>query len=102
MTPCRSRRLAYNFSMPITLDTATEERIQREIARGPYREPAEVISHALDLLESEEDWLLVNRDRVNKMLDESFAEAERGEGYSPEEVKAHLDEHRAKRIARAA
>jgi len=32
----------YTFSMTLTLDPATEQRIQREIERGHYREPAEV------------------------------------------------------------
>ena len=43
--------------MTITLDSATEERIQRELARGVFKEPAQVIAHALDLLDNEQDWL---------------------------------------------
>jgi Arc/MetJ-type ribon-helix-helix transcriptional regulator len=43
--------------MILTLDPATEQRIQREMERGHYREPAEVIAHALNLLQAEEEWL---------------------------------------------
>jgi hypothetical protein len=48
-------------------------------------------------LETEGDWLLRNRDSINADLDQSFAEAERGEGYSPEEVETLLAESRAAR-----
>ena len=37
--------------MAITLDPATEQRTQRELDRGHYGSPAEVIAQALDLLE---------------------------------------------------
>ena len=43
--------------MNLALDPATEERIQRELERGHYSEPAEVIAHALNLLQAEEEWL---------------------------------------------
>jgi putative addiction module CopG family antidote len=83
--------------MSFALDPATEQRIQREIARGVYREPDEVINRALDLLESQEDWLLRNRDAINERLEESMAQAERGEVYTPEEAHALLDSARAER-----
>ena len=41
--------------MAITLDPATEQRIQRELDRGHYASPAEVIAQALDLLEAEQE-----------------------------------------------
>ncbi len=76
--------------MTITLDAATEQRIQRELARGNYRDPAELISHALDLVAAEEDWLLRNRDVINRDLDESFAQSERGEGFAEEDLRARM------------
>jgi Arc/MetJ-type ribon-helix-helix transcriptional regulator len=91
--------------MAITLDAATEERIQRQLDRGAFREPAELLAHALDLLEEErsaEDWLDRNMDAINADLEETMAQAARGEGFSPEESLADLARHRASRIARAA
>jgi Arc/MetJ-type ribon-helix-helix transcriptional regulator len=40
--------------MTVTLDPTSEQRIQREIERGHYREPAEVVAHALALLDDPE------------------------------------------------
>jgi Arc/MetJ-type ribon-helix-helix transcriptional regulator len=86
--------------MSLTLDDPIiEQRIQRVLARGVYPEPAEVMSHALDLLEAEEDWLLRNREAIIERLEVSFAQAERGESYSPEEARTILAERRAARAA---
>ena len=88
--------------MALTLDPATEARIQRELARGHYSAPDEVINRALDLLDSEalaNDWLYRNREAINDRLDVSFAQAERGESYSPEEALKMLSEHRLTRSA---
>jgi Arc/MetJ-type ribon-helix-helix transcriptional regulator len=89
--------------MSLALDPATEARIQREIDRGRFREPSELLAHALDLLETEtaaRDWLLRNRDALNQRLDLSFAQSERGESYSPEQARTLLAERRAMRHAR--
>ena len=42
--------------MTLTLDAATEQPIQQKIELGQFRDPAEVIARALDLLNSEESW----------------------------------------------
>jgi predicted transcriptional regulator len=81
--------------MPITLDPATEARIQRELARGIYATPDELITRAIDSIAADEDWLLRNREAINERLDESFAAAERGETYSPEEAQAILGKRRS-------
>ncbi len=85
--------------MPITLDAATEQRIQHQLTRGPYRDPSELLSHALDLLTAEEEWLFRNREAINDRLEASFAEAERGEGFTMEEARALLTRHRSARSA---
>jgi Arc/MetJ-type ribon-helix-helix transcriptional regulator len=75
--------------MALTLSPAIEQRIQRETDRGPYTAPDDLLNHALDLLEAkaEVDWLSRNRDAINADLDISFAEADRGDSYSPEELR---------------
>jgi Arc/MetJ-type ribon-helix-helix transcriptional regulator len=86
--------------MGLALDPATEQRIQREMERGPYREPGEVINRALDLLESQENWLLRNRDAIHERLAESMAQVERGGVLSPEEVRSLLAADRKSRDVR--
>jgi Arc/MetJ-type ribon-helix-helix transcriptional regulator len=94
--------------MTLTLDPAIEQRIQRQLEQGSFRDPSEFIAHALDLVEAQqagdriddramEDWLLRNKEAINRGLDESFAAKERGESYSPEEARAILDQRRAAR-----
>ena len=89
--------------MSLVLDPATEARLQRQLARGPYTEPSALIAHLLELAEeteqSTEDWLVRNRDAIRADLDESFAEEARGESYSPEESRAFLAERRTARSA---
>jgi len=70
----------------LTLDSATEQRIRRELDRGHYREPAEVISHALNLLEAEEEWLEMSKGALNARLEESLAQIERGEGIPGDKI----------------
>jgi Arc/MetJ-type ribon-helix-helix transcriptional regulator len=89
---------SYTFDMAITLDPVTEQRVQKQLARGAFAEPSELLAHALDLVEAEEDWLLRNRRAIQADLNESFAEAARGEGYSLEEFEAALAERRVSRL----
>jgi len=89
--------------MTLILDPATEQRLQQELATGQYREPSDLIAHALDLVKAEreqmEDWLLRNKEAIAADLEETSAQAARGEGYSPEESRADLARHRANRAA---
>jgi antitoxin ParD1/3/4 len=84
--------------MNLTLDATSEKRIQRELERGHYSEPSEVIAHALALMEDQEDWLLRDKDAINQRLDESHAQIERGEGISEPEVRAILAADRSRRV----
>ena len=83
--------------MSLVLDPATEARIQQEFATGRYAAPADLLNQALDLLEAERRDLAARRAAIVARLDESYAQSERGEGYSPEEARAILAERRAAR-----
>jgi hypothetical protein len=53
--------------MALTLDPAigrSAQRIQRELERGPYTNPAELLGHALDLLEAQEQGLQSNQQAI--------------------------------------
>lgn len=101
----------YTPTMTITLDENTEKLLERELQRGRFADANELIAHALHLVEAEqpeshqaqlEDWLTRNREAVRKALAESCAARDRGEAYTPEEVKAHFAERRAARSRHAA
>jgi Arc/MetJ-type ribon-helix-helix transcriptional regulator len=85
--------------MALELNSATEQRIQRQAELGPFHEPDEVVNRALDLLESQESWIARNRDAIHERLEHSWAQAERGEVYTAEEALRILDERRAARAA---
>lgn len=88
--------------MALTLDPQLEQRIQHEIDLGHYGDPAEVIAHALDLLDEQEAWLQRNKGAISERLEESFAQAERGEVYTAEEAARLLDQRIAERAAKIA
>jgi len=88
--------------MVINLDPETEARIQRQIERGSFSEPAELLAHALDVIEAQDDWFLRNQEAINERLEVSIAQAARGESCSPEESLKILAERRAARTTRAA
>jgi len=81
--------------MAITLDPAIEQRIQQELAAGEFREPSELLSHALDLLAAERTDIAARRTRLLARLDESCAQADRGEGFSEEELRDRMAQRRA-------
>jgi Arc/MetJ-type ribon-helix-helix transcriptional regulator len=81
--------------MTLTLDAATEQRIQQKIELGQFREPAEVIARALDLLDAEESWSDEEKADLNQKLAESMAQVQRGELYTGEEARQILAERRA-------
>jgi Arc/MetJ-type ribon-helix-helix transcriptional regulator len=80
--------------MAITLDAAIEQRIQHQLDRGAFREPAELLAHALDLVEAEAE-LDQRRTEWIARLEESCAQADRGEGYTEEELRTRMAERRA-------
>jgi antitoxin ParD1/3/4 len=83
--------------MNLTLDPATEQRIQREVELGHYRDPAEVIARAVSLLEAETEWLQRNKEALDERLKESIGQIERGEGIPGDKLLEHLAEKRQSR-----
>jgi Arc/MetJ-type ribon-helix-helix transcriptional regulator len=88
--------------MSLALDPQTEQRIQRHIDRGHFHDSAEVIAHALNLLDAQEEWFSRNREAISERIEESAAQAERGEVYTAEEAARLLDENIAARVLQRA
>ena len=84
--------------MSLILDSATEKRIQRKTELGQFREPAEVIARALDLLDEDREWSNDEMSELDRHLATSMAAAERGELYTPEQARRILAEGRAKQL----
>ena len=80
--------------MAISLDPATEQRIQRELERGHFASPDEVVSQALDLLDAERDWMDMDKAALNARLEESIAQIERGDGVPGDRLLETLAERR--------
>jgi predicted transcriptional regulator len=76
--------------MAITLDSATEQRLLQEMAAGHFAQPSELIAHALDLVEAERQDLNARRAQIIARLKESCEQAERGEGYTEEELRERM------------
>ena len=83
--------------MHLDLDAESQQCIQQELALGHYREPSEVVAHALSLLAAQQHWFALNKQAINHRLEESLAQADRGELYTPEQALALLEERRAQR-----
>jgi Arc/MetJ-type ribon-helix-helix transcriptional regulator len=81
--------------MSLTLDPATEARIQRQLDRGAYTAPEDVINHALDLLEQSDDDLTAHRAQIVSTLEQSIAQADRGEGFTEEQLRDRMAARRA-------
>lgn len=60
-----------------------------------------MVNRALDLLESQESWIARNRDAIRERLEHSWAQAECGEVYTPEEARRLLDEDHTRRTGLA-
>jgi hypothetical protein len=63
----------YNLCMTLTLDAATEKRIQREIDLGRYADVSEVVAHAVALLDAQQPSTApAGHDATNSPIDEVF------------------------------
>jgi Arc/MetJ-type ribon-helix-helix transcriptional regulator len=85
--------------MNIAIDPTAEERIQLELDRGHYSQPGEVIAHALNLLQAEQEWLETSKFALNARFEESMAQIERGEGIAGDRILEVLAERRKARTS---
>ena len=83
--------------MNISVDVASGQRIKREIELGHFRNPEEVIAHALELLDAQETWLHENRELIRLRIEHSFSQIERGEGIPGDEARRTLEARKQRR-----
>jgi hypothetical protein len=57
---------------------------------GGYENAEDAIDSALEILRSQNEWLLANRSAIDARIRQGIAELDRGEGIPEGELDAHL------------
>ena len=76
--------------MTIHLKPELEALIKEDVERGPYQSADEYVAQAVQMLHAHERSLA--EDRAD--IEQGFVQAERGELFDPDEVRAHLNERK--------
>ena len=82
--------------MTITLRPEHEKAISEAMKTGAYRDADEVISRALEILQTSEEWIREHKEHISEKIEAAFAQSERGEYFSAEESRAKMEERKAK------
>jgi Arc/MetJ-type ribon-helix-helix transcriptional regulator len=85
--------------MTITLRPEHEQWIAEAMGRGAYQNPDEVVACALEMLQSEDEWLQEQKGRVEEKLERAFAQFESGQFLSAEESRADMEKRKADWLA---
>ncbi len=81
--------------MTVTLGPEHEELIAKAMKTGAYQDPAEVIGRALEILDSETEWLHGQRAEIAAKIERAFLQFERGEIFSADEAQADMARRKA-------
>ena len=82
-------------SMTIQLKPEIEALIQRDVERGPYQSIDEFVERAVQMLHEEEALLANDRQVIHEKIELAFAQFERGEGLTPDDARAGLQQKKA-------
>jgi Arc/MetJ-type ribon-helix-helix transcriptional regulator len=80
--------------MNITLRPEHEKAITQAIQSGAYETPDHVIERALELLRSDDEWLVRNKGAINERIERAMAQLDRGEGVSGEGLRGRLEKRK--------
>jgi antitoxin ParD1/3/4 len=81
--------------MTIKLKPEDEQLIQKRLQSGAFASAEEVVHHALESLDAEDEWAQQNRQAIQDKIDRAFDQFERGEGLTAEESLARLEAKKA-------
>lgn len=81
--------------MTITIRPEHERLIDAAIASGSYRDAAEVVGRALEVLRSEDEWLAEERLGIDRRIDRALSQFERGKFFSPEDSRSDMEKRKA-------
>ena len=85
--------------MTITLKPEHERLVNLAMQRGNYENPDEVIGRALEMLNSEDQWLSDHRDEVAQKIERAFEQFERGEFFSAEQSRVDMQRRKVEWLA---
>jgi Arc/MetJ-type ribon-helix-helix transcriptional regulator len=80
--------------MNITLRPEHEKAIAQAIESGAYENSDQVIERALEVLRSEDEWLVDNKGAINEKIERAMAQIDRGEGVSGEGLRERLEKRK--------
>ena len=80
--------------MTIHLKPELEALIREDLERGSYQSADEYVAQAVQMLHAHEQWLAEDRADIAAKIEVGFAQAERGELFDPDEVRARLNERK--------
>lgn len=81
--------------MTINLQPEQERLVAQAIQSGAYANPDQVIARALELLRSEDCWLLQDKDAIHDKIERAFGQFERGECFTEEQSRADMEQRKA-------
>ncbi|MGC2656911.1 MAG: type II toxin-antitoxin system ParD family antitoxin [Bryobacteraceae bacterium] len=85
--------------MTITLTSEHEQLVAEALRTGAYGSADEVIGRALEILHSEDERLLRQRDSIQAKIEHAFAQFESGEFLSSEESRLDLQRRKEEWLA---
>jgi Arc/MetJ-type ribon-helix-helix transcriptional regulator len=83
--------------MAITLRPDHEQRFLDAVKAGGFESADDAMDTALEMLRSQNEWLLENRAAIDAKIQHGIAELDRGEGIPEDELDAHLNRLKAER-----
>ena len=81
--------------MTITLKPEVEALIYKRMESGAFQDIDDVIFQALESQDAEAAWLLLHEREVGNKIDRAIAQADQGEGMTPDQSRAWLEEKKA-------
>jgi Arc/MetJ-type ribon-helix-helix transcriptional regulator len=81
--------------MSIKLRPDHERRFLDAVRAGGFESPDDAMDTALEMLRSQNEWLLENRAAIDAKIQQGIAELDRGEGIPEDELDAYLDRLKA-------
>jgi putative addiction module CopG family antidote len=75
----------------IHLKPEIEAMIRKNVERGPYKTPEEVIEQAISEFHEREEWLFQHRDEIAQKIEEGWQSAREGRLMDAEEVEAAME-----------
>ena len=81
--------------MTIDLKPELEAFIQRRLESGAFQDAEDVLLQALESQDAEEAWLELHKREIGEKMDRAIAQIDRGEGMTPEQSRAWLEEKKA-------